>query len=113
MWFLAIIIVVFLIVIYKDEIYPSFDHKKWNEYSQPSYDAEITDIDHEIVGIKNWTKVKTTVSFSDGFVFISFDSDIDNHFLYNTVSLKMGTKAMILEKAKAAHTEAVKKKLKT
>lgn len=88
--------------------YYLFDHAKWDEDSKPNLDAKIIDIYTEKVQYtKNGMKYKTTVSFSDGFNFITHKTNREDGFFTYQISIDESLKLKIIEKAIRLHKKAV------
>ena len=95
------------------EFYSYADHGKWKKDSRPDPDAEIVNTTEEQVKyIKNGAKYKTTIFFSDGFYFITHKTNQKNGLGHYTISIDSDLRNTIKERAIAAHTKAVSKKLK-
>lgn len=91
-------------------IYYKFDHSYWDENSQPSLNAGIVDVVSEKVQYtKNNAKFKTTVTFTDGFRFVTHRTDRTQHFMTYDISVD---KAEVIALAMEAHKKAVEKKVK-
>jgi hypothetical protein len=85
-----------------------FNQTSWKENSVPDPQAIIVDVNSQQVKYaKNDAKFKTTVIFSDGFVFTTHKTNRVNHFGSYTISVD---RKQIAELAKAAHAKAVEKK---
>ena len=87
------------------------DHSKWTKHSSPNKDAFIVDVKTELVQyIKNGAKYKTTVYFSDGFVYTTHQTNReDNAFSYR-ISMDARLSKSILNDAVEAHNRAVRRK---
>ena len=87
-----------------------FDHSKIATNAVLSPDAIITNVQSEKVQyVKNGMKFKTTVSFSDGFTFVTHKTNREDGFLTYQIAIN-GEE--ILENAKKAHERALKKQQK-
>lgn len=85
-----------------------FNQTSWKENALPDPQAIIVDVNSQQVKYaKNDAKFKTTVTFSDGFVFTTHKTNRVNHFGSYTISVD---RKQIAELAKAAHAKAVEKK---
>lgn len=102
----AIALIIFGIIIRKN-IYNSSDHHTWDKGSSPNHNAIITNVKREIVGSKGSSKYRTIITFSDGFTFISHDTNVENHLIYNKLSVDQELNNQIIEKAISAHNKAV------
>lgn len=90
------------------EIYTWFDHTEWKTCSNPNINATIVDISSEKVQhIKNGAKFKTTVTFSDGFQFITHKTNTTAKLLTYTISVDANLRNKIIEKAVLAHNDAL------
>ena len=88
--------------------YSLFDHTKWADDSKPNLDAKIVDVCTEKVQYtKNGMKYKTTVSFSDGFNFITHKTNREEGFFTYQISIGESLKREIIEKAIRLHKKAV------
>ena len=89
-------------------LYSLFDHSRWDKDSKPSFDAKIVDINFEKVQYtKNGMKYKTTVSFSDGFKFITHKTNRKDSFFTYQISIDETLRRDIIEKANRLHIRAV------
>ena len=113
MVFLYIFAIIYLILVLIQlcrGIYSRFDHSSWNESAQPSQDATITDVTPEKVKYsKNNAKFKTTVTFSDGFRFVTHRTNKVQHLMSYDISIDINE---ITTLAIEAHQKAVEKELK-
>ncbi len=92
-------------------IWICFDHTSWKPDASPSMQATITNVSHKNVQYtKNNKKIKTTVEFSDGFVFTTCLQDRENHIMSYTISIGPETGKEIVRRAIATHEKAVAKK---
>lgn len=99
--------IVFMIISYGQQIYSLFNHHEWRPNSKPDPNACIINISSEkVTYLKNKTKFKTTVLFSDGFVFYTHDTDRTDHFFSYSISVN---DAKIRDKAIDAHRKALLK----
>ena len=93
-------------------IYWLFDHTGWQSDAVPDLNATITDISSkEVKYVKNGAKFKTTVTFSDGFYFITHKTNRDQHFMTYTISVDDSLKSEIVSRAMEAHNKAATKRL--
>lgn len=106
----AVVVMIMMAVIVAAVIY----YKTYNSRTHTIYDkntlkenAVIIDIDTKVVGLKGERKYRTTVTFSDGFEYVSHDTERDDGFLTYTISLSERMKKQIVAEAIKAHCEAV------
>lgn len=91
-------------------VYWSFDHLGWNNVARPDADAQINNFTSEQVKYeKNGAKFKTTVTFTDGFYYITHKTNSERHVLSYTISIDDALKAEIIKKAIEKHQKAVEK----
>ena len=95
------------------QILSKFDHSKWAKDANPSIDAQIVDIKSKLVRyFRNDAKYRTTVKFSDGFIFVTHKTERAEGFVRYSVSVDRSfLEHVILVAAKEAHEKAVSKKL--
>ena len=87
-----------------------FDHKGWNDGAVPDVNATVKDVKSERVKYsRNDAKFKTVVTFSDGFWYMTHKTNRKNGFMKYTISVDQELRRQIVEKAIAAHKEAVEK----
>ena len=88
-------------------IWSCFNHTSWEKEAIPDPNAIVTGVNsRQVKYVKNGAKFKTTVTFSDGFTFVTHKTNRENHFGSYTISVN---RMEIAEMAKAAHAEAVSK----
>lgn len=95
--------------------YRLFNHHKWENYSVPDENAKIKNVSQERVNNgRELDKLKTTISFTDGFQFITYKTEYERvgGFFSNTYRLSIDTDE-VLRAAKDAHANAVLKKRKS
>lgn len=92
------------------EIYDRTAHCRCNDASLLRHDACPIDATRKIVGLKGSRRVRTTVLFDDGFIFISHKTDVADHFLTYSISVSAMTHKEIICDAIVAHEKAVKKR---
>lgn len=86
----------------------SFDHWGWNDGARPDANATIIGFDSETVkNRKNRAKLKTTVTFSDGFWFYTHETNRKNGVFSYTISVDEELAKTIIKRAIAAHKDAV------
>ena len=95
-------------IVYKD-IYDSTNHCRCNDASRLSIEAKIVNISTEKVGTKGHKRFRTTVVFSDGFEYISHDTNVDNYVFAYRISLSASDKEQIVLDAIEAHKNAIEK----
>ena len=89
-------------------IYHLFDHTKWDKSSMPDLNAKIIDIHTEkVIYIKNGAKFKTTISFSDGFHFITHKTNREDEFFTYHIAVDKSLMNEIIEKSILVHKKAV------
>lgn len=77
------ILLIVLIYLSARDIYWKFDHGKWSENAKPDFSATIIDISsNKVKYAKNEAKYKTTVTFSDGFIFTTTKTKRKNNFFH-------------------------------
>ena len=90
-----------------------FNHSGWNAISNPSSDATIIDVkSEEVQYAKNNAKYKTTVTFSDGFYFVTHETNRENSFFSYKITVDKFLMSRIIDNAKRAHEKAVIKATK-
>lgn len=90
-----------------------FDHSKWLKYSNPNHDSTIIDRKIQTVHyLKNGKKYKTTIRFSDGFVFTTHKTNRSESFLTYRISIDGNLARDIQKKAIETHERAVNRRLK-
>lgn len=91
-------------------IWSCFDHSNVENNAILSRDAKIVNVHSEKVQyVKNGMKYKTTVYFSDGFEFITHDTDREDELLSYRISISPELYKAIIENAKEAHDRALAK----
>ena len=108
---LLIIIVLIVVVMFGLEIYSNFDHSYTEPGKTLDENAEIVKMDSEQVKyVRNNAKFKTTVTFSDGFTFVTHKTKKEYDGLRRyTISIEPDTKLTIINNATEAHRKAVEK----
>ena len=101
--FLYVGIIVWLI---RNKIYTSTNHINYDS-SKLTDDATIKEIKHNTVGAKGDKVIRTTVTFSDGFRFVSHDTIRENHLFFYTLSVPEEIKKRITQTAVLAHRQAL------
>ena len=88
-------------------IYSFADHSHWCNNAIPCEEAEIANIQAETVQyVRNQAKFKTTVSFVDGFTYVTFSTRRSSGVFQYTISVD---KRAIAQAAIKAHTRAINK----
>lgn len=106
-WALLSVIVAYYSYRIGKAVWNCFDHSKVKANSVLCSDANIVDVRSEKVQYaKNGAKYKTTVTFSDGFKFITHKTNREDNFF--TYQISVDTEE-ILENATKAHDRALKK----
>ncbi len=95
------------------ELWSFTEHSKWEKDAKPSLDAMICDIRTEKVQyVKNGVQYKTTVCFTDGFMYISHETEREDHAFHYNISLSDRVRKRIIEDAKEEHERKTQKYLK-
>lgn len=115
---MAIIFIVFILSIsiviicynsYKS-IYTWTDHYGWEDNSSPDKNAKIQNITSERVQYtRNGAKLKTKITFSDGFYFITYKTDRDDGVISYKIYLSDELKEKIISSAIEKHNLSVDK----
>ena len=104
---IVILFIVGIVFMIRDGSYNTRSHSVVSESAKLRANAKIIDVKSERVGRKDTTAIRTTVSFDDGFTYISHDSDKEFHLASYTLSLSKETMNKILHDAVAAHQAAL------
>lgn len=110
--FYVIILVFVGLLIYNTYmgIYTCFNHYGWKENSNPYKQATISNITHERVQYtKNRAKIKTKISFSDGFYFITYKTNREYSFLIYKIFISDKLWKKIIDLAITKHNLSVDK----
>ena len=87
-----------------------FDHSIVPRNSTLSPDAEILDIrSKKVQYVKNGMKYKTTVYFSDGFQFVTHETEREDGILSYQISISPEQYKWMIESANEAHARALRK----
>ena len=105
---LVVMLVIIAIIIYKD-IYNSTSHVIYDGSSILKEDATIIDAERKVVGTKGHRRLRTTLYFSDGFVFISHKTDVENLFFVYKISTTSEIDKEIINDAFTAHSKMILK----
>ena len=104
------LLILFFVWLFYKPVWSMFDHTGWNAGAIPNRNATVKDMKSERVKyLRNGAKFKTVVTFSDGFWYMTHKTNRKNGFMKYTISVDRELKLQILEKAVAAHREAVVK----
>ena len=113
MEFIAVMVFIVCICLACRAIYHLFDHTDYDTTLPLDPHAKIVDICSEQVQYtKNGAKYKTTVSFADGFRFITHKTKRKEGFFTYQISIDEETLKRIIDKAIFAHKKAVEKQTK-
>lgn len=99
------VVVVALLNIYS-WIYNAFSHINKRSCKNLRPDAKIANVKQDTVGSKNDKKIRTVVTFDDGFEYISHKTDRENHLMSYRIQVTEATKKEILRDAVQAHQKA-------
>lgn len=89
-----------------DWIYNAFSHTNKRSCKNLRPDAEIANVKEYTVGGKNDKKIRTVVTFDDGFEYVSHKTDRENHLMSYRIQVTEATRKKILEDAMQAHQKA-------
>ena len=87
--------------------YNSTDHSVIENPSMLRVDAKVNNVNTENVGRKQTRAIRTTVSFDDGFKYISHDAEKKQHLTFQSMTVTKDVLEQILIDAIKAHQEAV------
>ena len=87
-------------------IYNAFSHTNKKSCKNLRPDAKIANVKQETVGSKNDKKIRTVVTFDDGFEYVSHKTDRENHLMSYRIQVSEATRKEILEDAAEAHQKA-------
>ena len=91
-------------------IYYAFEHGKWERGSVPDPDASVVNVESEPVNYAGVVRFKTTITFSDGFRYISHKTKQDVSWVGSVkYTLPEDLEKEIMQRAMEAHAKAVKK----
>lgn len=109
-YILGVLIACGLVYLIVMNIYSKFNHSHWSNSATPSKNAVITNTDvQQVKYVKNNAKFKTTVYFSDGFWFVTYKTNREQHMLGYTISTN---KTEAERMATVAHSAAIAKLVK-
>lgn len=110
-YILGVLIACGLVYLIVMNMYSKFNHSHWSNSATPSKNAVITSTDvQQVKYAKNNAKFKTTVYFSDGFWFVTYKINREQHMLSYTISTN---KTEAERMATVAHSVAIAKLVKT
>ena len=92
--------------------YNSTDHSVIECASCLRSDAKIVNIHTEKVGHKQTSAIRTTVSFNDGFKYISHNVEKEKHLTFQKMTVTKDVMNQIILDAAKAHLEAISKNAK-
>ena len=98
-------VLVLILNIYS-RIYNLFSHTNKKSCKNLRPVAKIADVKQETVGSKNDKKIRTVVTFDDGFEYVSHKTDRDDSFFSYRIQVTEATRKEILEDAMEAHQKA-------
>jgi len=106
---LAILVILNTIIV---RIYRRFHHHNWAPDASPDENATFVKMEHTSCGVIQ-PLLKTTVYYSDGFIFTTFLTEYDHHLLGTVTTIKLDYAPQQENKTLAgrAHMRAVKKHL--
>lgn len=111
MFFMCLLLLLVLgVVVYNicGDVHSWSDHYGWGKNSTPDKEAKIQNITSERVQFaRNEAKFKTTVTFSDGFYFITYKTNRDNSVLTYKIYISDELKNEIINSAIKQHISAV------
>ena len=102
-----------IIGVFGKEWYSYFDHWEWEDDDRLDKNAEIVSVTSDkVLYVKNGGKYKTTVTFSDGFVYITHTTNREDGFFHYYISVDEELKKVIIDNAIRQHGKVVDKVLK-
>ena len=105
-----LLLALLLVLCFGKPVWSLFDHSKTEPNAVLRSDAKIVDIDTEqVTYMKNGAKYKTTIRFSDGFVFTTHKTDRDDNFFSYKISISPELRKEIISNAIEAHDRALQK----
>lgn len=107
---IGMVIVSIGVVLYNmcKSVYTWSDHYGWEENSSPDKNAKIKNItSKEVQYSRNGAKLKTTITFSDGFYFISYKTDREDKALTYKIYLSNELREKIIGSAIEQHKMSV------
>ena len=102
----AILVVLAIILPYWSKIFYSNNKTITHKKSKLKRDAKIVDISKNIVGPNNDRKIRISVLFSDGYEYISYDTNRTDRFGGYTISLSEADQQRIIQCAQSGHLRA-------
>lgn len=106
--FIGVLALVAILNIYS-WIYNAFSHINVKSYKNLRRDAKIVNVKRDTVGSKNDKKIRSVVTFDDGFEYVSHKTDRENHLMSYKIQVTESTAKEILEDAMEAHQKACNK----
>ena len=105
--------VALIIGVFGKEWYSYFDHWEWEDDDRLDKNAEIVSVTSDkVLYVKNGGKYKTTVTFSDGFVYITHTTNREDGFFHYRISVDEELKKEIIKEAISCHNKTVDKILR-
>lgn len=90
------------------EVYTCFDRYGWEKNAKPAKEAPIQNItSQQIQYTRNKAKLKTKISFSDGFYFVTYKTDRDYGILTYKIFISDETRKKIIGLALEKHKLSV------
>ena len=90
-------------------IYNAFSHTNKKSCKNLRCDAKIVNVKRDTVGSKNDKKIRSVVTFDDGFEYVSHKTDSENHLMSYRIQVTESTAKEILADAIKAHQKACDK----
>lgn len=110
MWIFALLVIAPLAAIAWVDIYDKTAHCRCDNASLLRLDALPIDVTRKLVGLKGSHRWRTTVTFEDGFRYISHKTDVEERFISYSISVSAKTHKEIILDAILAHRRAVEKR---
>lgn len=89
-------------------VYTWSDHYGWEKNSSPDKNAKIIDITSKRIQYgRTKQKLKTTVTFSDGFYFITYKTNYDNGIMTYKIYLSDELRKTVINLAVEKHNSAI------
>lgn len=110
----VIILILYIWIVHGGSISAMYDHYRWKYTAKPDPNATIIGINTAKEKLtKQNVKFRTTVEFSDGFYYVSYDTTTSRGLISYTISMDNDLRNRIIQKAVTAHnSEFQKKKIK-
>lgn len=110
---MAIVVLLFMCAglawIFYEGWYNSTAHSTTDDHSKLRADAKIINVNTERVGRKQTSAIRTTVSFDDGFKYISHAAERKQHLTSYTLTVTKDVVNQIIMDAIKAHRAAIAK----